>query len=101
MDPSLDSLMIYCGHTILWQKCWKHKHFFPEVPSWAPVSHGSNQQWIHKEVDCWFGSGSIGFMKREIHKFDSRPSILALEGNAMLPETKKHLSWNSWHWVQH
>ena len=35
----------------------KYQQFTPDVSYWAPVSHDSNMQYIHKEVDCWFGSG--------------------------------------------
>ena len=34
------------------------------------------------------------------HKFDLWPIILVLEGNGMLYEAKKHLSWKSWNRVQ-
>ena len=79
----------------------KYQQFFPEVSFWAPFYSGSNWQWIHKEVECWFGSGSIVFMEDTSHKLDSWPNILELEVNSMLSEAKKKLSHNSWYWVQH
>ena len=71
-----------------------------EVYSWEPVSCCFNRQSRHKEVDCWFGSDSIGLLTEASHKFVSRPSILALEGNSILSEDKKQLSSNYLYQVQ-
>ena len=40
-------------------------------------------------------------MKGESHEIYSWPSILVLELNSMSSEARKHLSCNSWKWVQH
>ena len=71
------------------------------MSSWAPVSRGYNWQWRHKDVDYCLSSDSIDFLTEASHKFNSWPSILTLEGNTMLSEARRHLSWNSLHWVQH
>ena len=34
-------------------------------------THGYNRQWIHKEFECWFVSGSIIFLIEASHKFNS------------------------------
>ena len=74
---------------------------FLEVYSWSLVSFSSICKWRHKAVDCCFGSGYIGFLTEASHKFDLCPSIMALKGNFMLSEARKHLSKHSWQQIQH
>ena len=70
MASSPGCLRIYCVHSILWWQNIVISTIFPEVSSWAPFSCGYYRQWTQKDIDCWFGSGSIGFLTISSQKFD-------------------------------
>ena len=68
MSASPVLLSIYCGHSIPW---WQNYQQFPLEESYcAMVFRGSTWQQRGKEVDRWFGSGSIVFLKKASYKSD-------------------------------